>query len=130
MEPLGDAGAEGARGTDDDEDLVGEIDHVDIVPGRSAQEAFLEGFQHFARVVAGAVIMMGVLAGFALEDDAIIKTIGFSLTVGVLADAFLVRMLIVPAFMLLVGDRIWWMPTWVDKNTPDSTSTRRSRASR
>ncbi len=91
-----------------------------FVHGRSAQEAVLEGFQHSSRVVAAAaVIMMGVFAGFALEDDAIIKSIGFALTVGVLADAFLVRMLIVPAFMLLVGDRIWWMPRWFDPITPN-----------
>lgn len=91
-----------------------------FVHGASAEDAVLDGFQHSARVVAAAaVIMMGVFAGFALEDDAIIKSIGFALTVGVLADAFLVRMLIVPAFMLLVGDRIWWMPKWFERITPD-----------
>ncbi|MBB6627795.1 MMPL family transporter [Nocardioides sp. KIGAM211] len=90
------------------------------VHGRPAREAVLEGFQHSARVVtAAAVIMMGVFAGFALTDDVIIKTIGFALTVGVLADAFLVRMLIVPALMLIVGERIWWMPRWFERITPD-----------
>lgn len=90
------------------------------VHGRSATEAVLEGFQHSARVVtAAAIIMMGVFGGFALGDDVIIKTIGFGLTVGVLADAFLVRMLILPALMLLVGDRIWWMPKWFERITPN-----------
>ncbi len=68
------------------------------VHGTEARPAVVEGFEHGSRVVtAAAIIMMGVFAGFALGDDVIIKTIGFALTVGVLADAFLVRMLIVPA---------------------------------
>jgi RND superfamily putative drug exporter len=62
---------------------------------------------------------MGVFSGFALGDDPIIKTIGFALTVGVLADAFLVRMTIVPALMALVGERFWWLPGWLDRIVPD-----------
>ncbi len=90
------------------------------VHGRPAREAVLEGFQHSARVVtAAAVIMIGVFGGFALGDDVIIKTIGFGLTVGVLADAFLVRMLILPALMLIVGERIWWTPKWFGPITPN-----------
>ncbi|WP_459546688.1 MMPL family transporter [Nocardia sp. X0981] len=79
--------------------------------GVPARLAVIDGFAHSARVVvAAAIIMIGVFAGFALTDDVILKTIGFALAVGVLADAFLVRMLIVPAVMLIVGERIWWMP--------------------
>lgn len=79
--------------------------------GAPAHRAVIDGFAHSARVVvAAAVIMIGVFAGFALTDDVILKTIGFALAIGVLADAFLVRMLIVPAVMLIVGERIWWMP--------------------
>jgi len=90
------------------------------VHGTPAREAVVEGFQHSARVVtAAAIIMMGVFTGFALSEDAIIKTIGFSLTVGVLADAFLVRMMIVPALMSIVGERIWWIPAWLDRILPD-----------
>ena len=90
------------------------------VHGRPAREAVLEGFQHSARVVtAAALIMIGVFVGFTLGDDVIIKTIGFGLTVGVLADAFLVRMLILPALMLIVGERIWWMPKWFGPITPN-----------
>ncbi|MGW5381351.1 MMPL family transporter [Nocardia sp. NPDC003963] len=89
------------------------------VHGASARRAVLDGFAHSARVVvAAAIIMIGVFAGFALTDDVILKTIGFALAVGVLADAFLVRMLIVPAFMLIVGERIWWMPTWLAPLVP------------
>jgi RND superfamily putative drug exporter len=89
------------------------------VHGAPARRAVLEGFTHSARVVvAAAIIMVGVFAGFALTDDVILKTIGFALAVGVLADAFLVRMLIVPAFMLIVGERIWWMPKWLAPLVP------------
>ena len=90
------------------------------VHGAPAHRAVVEGFAHSARVVAAAaVIMVGVFAGFALVDDVTLKTIGFSLAVGVLADAFLVRMTIVPAVMFLVGERIWWMPRWLDRLLPD-----------
>jgi putative drug exporter of the RND superfamily len=89
------------------------------VHGTPARQAVVVGFQHSARVVtAAAVIMMGVFAGFALGSDPIIKTIGFALTVGVLADAFLVRMTIVPALMSIVGERIWWLPAWLDRLLP------------
>ncbi|PUA79541.1 hypothetical protein C7S10_18620 [Nocardioides currus] len=90
------------------------------VHGTPARQAVIDGFAHSARVVvAAAVIMMGVFAGFALTDDVILKTIGFALAVGVLADAFLVRMMIVPAFMAIVGDRIWWMPRWLERFVPN-----------
>ncbi|WP_280398452.1 MMPL family transporter [Nocardia carnea] len=89
------------------------------VHGTPARRAVLDGFAHSARVVvAAAIIMIGVFAGFALVDDVILKTVGFALAVGVLADAFLVRMLIVPAFMLIVGERIWWMPKWLAPLVP------------
>ncbi|MFC5676368.1 MMPL family transporter [Aeromicrobium endophyticum] len=88
--------------------------------GRPARESVVIGFQYGARVVtAAAAIMIGVFGGFALGDDIIIKSIGFGLAVGVLADAFLVRMTIVPAFMALMGDRMWWMPKWLDKTLPN-----------
>ncbi len=90
------------------------------VHGSPARQAILVGFQHSARVVtAAAIIMMGVFAGFALGVDPIIKTIGFALTIGVLADAFLVRMTLVPALMAIVGERIWWLPAWIDRILPD-----------
>ncbi|MEU4314596.1 MMPL family transporter [Nocardia sp. NPDC024068] len=89
------------------------------VHGAPARRAVIDGFAHSARVVvAAAIIMVGVFAGFALTDDVILKTIGFALAVGVLADAFLVRMLIVPAFMLIVGERIWWLPKWLAPLVP------------
>ncbi len=90
------------------------------VHGIEAREAVRVGFAHSARVVtAAAVIMFGVFAGFSLGDNVFIKTIGFALAVGVIADAFLVRMLIVPAVMSIIGERIWWLPQWLDRILPN-----------
>jgi RND superfamily putative drug exporter len=92
----------------------------EYVHGRPAKESVVFGFQYGARVVtAAAAIMIGVFGSFALGDEIIIKSIGFGLAVGVLADAFLVRMMIVPAFMALMGDRMWWLPKWLDKAMPN-----------
>ena len=92
----------------------------EYVHGREAVGSVVHGFQYGARVVtAAAAIMIGVFGSFALGDDAIVKSIGFGLAVGVLADAFLVRMTLVPAFMALLGDRMWWLPRWLDRVLPD-----------
>ncbi len=92
----------------------------EYVHGRPAVESVVHGFSHGARVVtAAAAIMIGVFGGFALGDDAIVKSIGFGLAFGILADAFLVRMTLVPAFMALLGDRMWWLPRWLDRAMPN-----------
>ena len=92
----------------------------EYVHGMTARDAVVVGFEHSARVVtAAALIMMGVFAGFVFAPDPILKSIGFALTVGVFADAFLVRMLLVPALMSIVGRRMWWIPSWLDKAMPN-----------
>ncbi len=92
----------------------------EYVHGRPAGEAVVHGFQYGARVVtAAAAIMIGVFGGFALGDDAIVKSIGFGLAFGIAADAFLVRMTLVPAFMALLGERMWWLPKWLDRALPN-----------
>ncbi|AXT86656.1 hypothetical protein C6I20_16780 [Aeromicrobium sp. A1-2] len=92
----------------------------EYVHGASAHESVVLGFQYGARVVtAAAMIMIGVFAAFALGDDVTIKSIGFGLAIGILADAFLVRMTLVPAFMALLGDRMWWLPRWLDRLLPN-----------
>ncbi len=92
----------------------------DYVHGATARESIVGGFRHGARVVtAAALIMASVFAGFILGDDATIKSIGFALAFGVLVDAFVVRMTIVPAVMALLGDQAWYLPKWLDKLMPD-----------
>lgn len=92
----------------------------EFVHGRAAKESVVYGFQYGARVVtAAAAIMIGVFGSFALGDEIVIKSIGFGLAIGVLADAFLVRMTIVPAFMALMGNKMWWLPKWLDRAMPN-----------
>ncbi|GAA1557853.1 MMPL family transporter [Kribbella sancticallisti] len=91
----------------------------EFVHGKHATEATIQGVGHGARVVtAAALIMAAVFAGFILVHDPIIKTIGFGLTIGVLIDAFVVRMTLVPAVLTLLGDRAWAFPKWLDRITP------------
>lgn len=92
----------------------------EFVHGKSAQDSIVEGFAHGARVVtAAALIMIGVFLAFASSGEVIIVMIAFGLAVGILADAFLVRMTLVPAFMAMVGDRMWWLPKWLDRILPN-----------
>jgi RND superfamily putative drug exporter len=70
-------------------------------------------------VTAAAIIMISVFAGFIFSPDSTIKPIGFGLAFGVLLDAFVVRMLLIPAAMHLLGDRAWWLPRWLDRILPD-----------
>jgi RND superfamily putative drug exporter len=91
----------------------------DYVRGETPHEAIETGFRHSARVVvAAALIMMAVFAGFIAEYDPFIKMIGFSLAAAVFLDAFVVRMAIVPAVMALLNHRAWWLPAWLDKILP------------
>ena len=91
----------------------------EFVHGTPARKAIAVGFQHSARVVtAAAIIMIGVFGAFSQGDNVIIKSIGFGLAVGVLADAFLVRMMIVPALMAIVGRHMWSLPGWLDRILP------------
>jgi RND superfamily putative drug exporter len=92
----------------------------DFVHGDTARQATVNGMGHGARVVtAAALIMTSVFGGFVLLDDPVIKSMGFALAVGVLLDAFVVRMTLVPAVMSLLGDRAWWLPRWLDRALPD-----------
>ena len=72
-----------------------------------------------AVVTAAAIIMISVFAGFIFSHDATIKPIGFGLAFGVLLDAFVVRMLLIPAAMHLLGEHAWWLPRWLDRILPD-----------
>lgn len=89
------------------------------VHGDSAPDAVVDGFRFGSRVVsAAAAIMISVFAAFMLQDDALIRSIGFALAFAVLVDAFLVRQILIPAAMYLLGDRAWWLPRWLDRVIP------------
>ena len=90
------------------------------VHGDAPVPAVIGGFRASARVVtAAALIMFTVFASFMGSSGAIVKTIAFALAFGVLADAFLVRMTLVPAVLALLGRMAWHLPAWVDRLLPD-----------
>ena len=87
--------------------------------GKTAGNATSNGFKHGARVVtAAALIMISVFAAFMAQDMVFIKTMGFALAVAVALDAFVVRMMILPATMFLLDERAWWIPRWLDRILP------------
>ncbi|OJX65786.1 MAG: RND transporter [Micrococcales bacterium 73-13] len=72
-----------------------------------------------AVVTAAAIIMASVFGGFVFSHIGTIRPLGFGLAVGVLLDAFVVRMLVMPAVLHLLGRAAWWMPRWLDRILPD-----------
>jgi putative drug exporter of the RND superfamily len=81
--------------------------------------AVADGLAVTARVItAAALIMVVVFGSFLLESDRVVKLMGVGLAVAVLLDATVVRMLLVPATMELLGDRNWWLPRWLDRLLP------------
>jgi RND superfamily putative drug exporter len=88
--------------------------------GETARHAVRSGFSHAAAVVtAAAIIMVSVFAGFIFSHLTMVRPLGFAMAFGVLVDAFVVRMTIIPAAMYLLGDKAWWMPKWLDRILPD-----------
>ncbi|WP_413760421.1 MMPL family transporter [Streptomyces sp. MMBL 11-3] len=91
----------------------------DYVRHRDARRAVLTGARNAARVVtSAALIMISVFVGFLFSHDADIMPIAFALAFGVMVDAFLVRMTLVPAVLALLGDRAWWLPRRLDRFLP------------
>jgi len=77
------------------------------------------GLERTARVITGAAaIMMAVFVAFAGASIATISQLGVGLTVAVLLDATVVRIVLLPALMLLLGDRVWWLPRRLDRLLP------------
>jgi uncharacterized membrane protein YdfJ with MMPL/SSD domain len=84
-----------------------------------AAAAVSAGVERSGRVVcAAALIMTAVFAGFIPTGDPIVKSIAFALTAGVLVDAFIVRLTLMPAVMNLLGRAAWWLPGWLDRLLP------------
>jgi len=60
-----------------------------------------------------------VFGGFVFSELTMIRSIGFGLAFGVLLDAFVIRMSLIPAAMHLLGESAWWLPRWLDKILPN-----------
>ena len=87
---------------------------------RDNATAVTNGLAATARVItAAAAIMVTVFFSFALGDNRVIKEFGIGLATAILVDATLVRMVLVPATMELLGEANWWLPRWLDRALPN-----------
>lgn len=85
----------------------------------AVEDSVVRGFSLGARVVtAAALIMIAVFVSFIAQPLPFIKVFGFALGAGVLFDAFLIRMTLVPALMFITGRATWYMPKWLDRVLP------------
>ena len=92
----------------------------EYVHRKDSTAAVIEGISATARVItSAALIMICVFGSFVLGDDPTIKMFGIGLGVAVLIDATLVRTVLVPATMKLLGDWNWWLPGWLDRLLPN-----------
>ena len=83
------------------------------------RRAVVEGVGSTARVItSAALIMISVFASFILDLEVTTKMFGIGLSVAVFLDVTLVRMILVPAAMSLLGHRAWWLPTWLERRLP------------
>ena len=81
--------------------------------------AVADGLAVTARVItAAAAIMVCVFGSFVFGDEHALQVFGLGLAVAVLVDATVVRLVLVPATMELLGDRNWWIPHWLDRILP------------
>jgi RND superfamily putative drug exporter len=94
---------------------------------RDTSRAVADGLARTARVItAAAAIMVVVFLAFLAAPDVFLKLFGIGLAVAVFLDATIVRMVLVPAVMQLLGDRNWWIPRWLDRTLPRIDLERRS----
>ncbi len=97
--------------------LIRMREHYDVHGDNAAAIEF--GLEKTARVITGAaVIMMAVFIAFAGSSLATVSQLGVGLTVAVILDATVVRIVLLPALMLLMGDRVWWLPRSLDRLLP------------
>jgi RND superfamily putative drug exporter len=94
--------------------------HEAWIATRDSHRAVAIGIGATARVITtAAAIMIAVFLSFVLSDDPTVKMLAVGMAVAVLIDASIVRMVLVPAVMTLLGARAWWLPAWLDRIVPD-----------
>jgi RND superfamily putative drug exporter len=98
--------------------LLSRVREEYVLTGESHRSVVV-GLASTARVItSAALIMISVFAAFLLTPDVEIKMFAVGLTVAVLIDASVVRMVLVPATMALMGDANWWLPRWLERRLP------------
>lgn len=86
---------------------------------RDNDSSVIHGIASTARVItSAALIMISVFLGFVAGEDPVIKMMGLGLATAIFVDATIVRMVLVPAMMKLMGDANWWIPAWLDRLLP------------
>jgi RND superfamily putative drug exporter len=91
----------------------------DYVRSGDNDAAVISGLAGTARVItSAALIMICVFGGFVLGDDPVLKMMGLGLATAIFVDATIVRIVLVPATMKLMGDANWWLPAWLDRILP------------
>jgi RND superfamily putative drug exporter len=84
-----------------------------------SRRSVADGLAATAKVIsAAAAIMVVVFGSFLLENDRVVKLMGTGLATAILLDATIVRLLLVPATMELLGDKNWWLPRWLERILP------------
>jgi len=94
--------------------------HEEWLKTGDTRESVIRGISTTARVItSAALIMISVFGAFMLGDNPVIRMFGFGMAFAVFIDATVVRMILVPATMELLGDRNWWLPGWLDRLLPN-----------
>jgi putative drug exporter of the RND superfamily len=87
--------------------------------GAGPQESVVRAVSRVGKIIlAAGVIMTSVFLGFVSDPDVVVKTIGLGLAAAILIDVLVVRMVVAPAVMTLLGDRAWTLPAWLDRVLP------------
>jgi RND superfamily putative drug exporter len=88
--------------------------------GDGPRESVIHGVGRIGKVIVYAgLIMAGVFLGFVTGTDPIAKMFGLGLGVAILIDVLIVRMVVTPAVVTLIGERAWWLPAWLDRALPN-----------
>ena len=94
--------------------------HEKYNEGDNPRDSVIHGMGRIGKVVVfAALIMAGVFLSFVTGDDLIGKMFGVGLGLAILIDVLIVRMVIAPAVVTLLGDRAWWLPAWLDRLLPN-----------
>jgi putative drug exporter of the RND superfamily len=87
--------------------------------GAGPEQSVVRAMARVGRIIlAAGVIMTSVFLGFVSDPDVVVKTIGLGLAAAILIDVLVVRMVVAPAVMTLLGDRAWTLPAWLDRVLP------------
>ena len=93
--------------------------HEEWVHTKDATYAVRHGLAMTGRVVtAAAIIMIAVFGAFAIGNERALAMMGVGFAAAIFIDAFIIRLLLLPAVMHLAGPAMWWMPAWLDKRLP------------